>query len=401
MWVLMIALASCQDVAEQPGPIEPVTFAPEYPSLHTVPARPQLTYTVEQKRAIVDMLIADRVNARYTDGVVRYRAGLSSEPPPPAPALAAVPESELRALGAAPAITPPVGARPAPATIPETEFQQEKDSLDSFMQDMVNGRTRSQGPANPAPAGRPDANAAPLGTSRAEASASELIAQPAAYPPRSQVVVLAMPPDPASLPPPRPAPPLGSLEAQDLASLGAQHKAVPPPPGDAPILAERAPGVVWGTPEMASAPADGPLAMLADASADAGLPPHADLPRGETNLAVRAPGVVWGMPEMAPAPADGPQAMLADAAADAELPPHADLPRAETNLAGGAPGVVWGIPDTAPAPTVPPTSEIAQVETTARAGTMVGVSQEPAPAAPPGLRRQLRSSRSWPAARPA
>ena len=92
MWVLMIVLASCQDVAEQPGPIEPVTFAPEYPSLHTVPARPQLSYTVEQKRAIVDMLIADRVNARYTEGVVRYRAGLSSEPPPPAPALAAVPE---------------------------------------------------------------------------------------------------------------------------------------------------------------------------------------------------------------------------------------------------------------------------------------------------------------------
>jgi hypothetical protein len=86
MWVLMIVLASCQDVAEQPGPIEPVTFATEYPSLHTVPPRPELSYTVEQKRAIVDMLIADRANARYTDEVVRYRAGLSSDPPPPPPA---------------------------------------------------------------------------------------------------------------------------------------------------------------------------------------------------------------------------------------------------------------------------------------------------------------------------
>ena len=60
MWVLMIVLASCQDVAEQPAQIEPVKFDPAYPSLHTVPARPQLSYTVEQRRAIVDMLIADR-----------------------------------------------------------------------------------------------------------------------------------------------------------------------------------------------------------------------------------------------------------------------------------------------------------------------------------------------------
>ena len=214
MWVLMIVLASCQDVAEQPGPIEPVTFAPEYPSLHTVPARPQLSYTVEQKRAIVDMLIADRANARYTEGVVRYRAGLSSEPPLPAPALAAASPESGGSGRSVPRPRPRLrrGA-PAPAIIPETEFQQEKDSLDSFMRDMVNGRTGSQGPANPAPAGRPDANAAPLGTSRAGAGASELIAQPAAYPPRSQVVVLAMPPDPASLPAPRPAPPLASTRS--------------------------------------------------------------------------------------------------------------------------------------------------------------------------------------------
>ena len=158
MWVLMIVLASCQDVAEQPGPIEAVTFDPGYPSLHTVPPRPQLSYTVEQRRAIVDMLIADRANARYTEEVVRYRAGLSSEPPPAAPALAAVsPDLEATTPDALHATTPPDAARAAPAIIPETKFQNEGDSLDSFMRDMVNGRPGSQ---SPAPAGKPDANAA-------------------------------------------------------------------------------------------------------------------------------------------------------------------------------------------------------------------------------------------------
>ena len=57
-----------------------------------MPPRPQLSYTVEQHRAIVDGLVADRENARYTDQVIRYRSGQSSLPPPPAPpaAVAAV-----------------------------------------------------------------------------------------------------------------------------------------------------------------------------------------------------------------------------------------------------------------------------------------------------------------------
>jgi hypothetical protein len=249
MWVLMIVLASCQDVAEEPGPIEPVTFDPGYPSLHTVPPRPQLSYTVEQKRAIVDMLIADRANARYTEEVVRYRAGLSSNPPPPAPALAAAsPDWEPAPLESARATPPPDTARPAPAVVPETKFQTEGDSLDSFMRDMVHGRAGSQPPPNPAPAGKPDANATGAG-------APELIAQAAAYPPRSRAVVLAMPPDPARLPPPRSAPPLASTEVQVLASLGAEYKSLPPPPPDAPTLAERAPGAVWGMPQMAAGPA--------------------------------------------------------------------------------------------------------------------------------------------------
>jgi hypothetical protein len=103
-----VALASCQRV-DGPGAATTArgaaseqaadqvdrtaaTATSEYPSLHTVPPRPRLSYSVEQSRAIVDGLVADRENARYTDQVVRYRSGQSSLPPPPAPptAVAAV-----------------------------------------------------------------------------------------------------------------------------------------------------------------------------------------------------------------------------------------------------------------------------------------------------------------------
>ena len=122
--------------------------------------------------------------------------------------------------------------------------------------------------------------------------------------------------------------------------------------------------------------------MLADAVADAGLPRDSALPPAETTLAERAPGVVWGMPDLAPAPAATPTQVAevetapsvprwsgysgvvrasADRAAlgpgwsgahpraarrqPAEPPPRIDSPR----LAGRAPGVVWGMPDMAPA----------------------------------------------------
>ncbi len=78
-----MVLASCQDGAEEAGPNGAVPAG--YPSLHTVPSRPELSYTVEQRRAIVDGLIADRENARYSNQVVRYRTGLSGLPPPDRP----------------------------------------------------------------------------------------------------------------------------------------------------------------------------------------------------------------------------------------------------------------------------------------------------------------------------
>ena len=91
----IVALAACQSVywpwaaASAPnGAAEPAaatTTNDAYPNLHTVPPRPKLSYSVQQRRAIVDGLVADREMARYTDQVVRYRSGQSSLPPPPAP----------------------------------------------------------------------------------------------------------------------------------------------------------------------------------------------------------------------------------------------------------------------------------------------------------------------------
>src|SRR5690606_17165604 len=80
MWVIATALASCQQAAEPPTLGEPVAEAAGYPSLHTVPPRPQLSYPVEQRQAIIEGLIADRENARYSNQAVRYRTSLSGLP---------------------------------------------------------------------------------------------------------------------------------------------------------------------------------------------------------------------------------------------------------------------------------------------------------------------------------
>jgi len=78
-----------------------------YPDLRSVPPRPQLSYSVEQRRAIVERLISDRALARYTDQAVRYRSGLSSLPPPPAPPPPAGEDVDAVVADAAPGRPPP------------------------------------------------------------------------------------------------------------------------------------------------------------------------------------------------------------------------------------------------------------------------------------------------------
>jgi outer membrane protein OmpA-like peptidoglycan-associated protein len=153
MWVVIAVLASCQGPAGKPAKTGTITATEGYPSLHTVPPRPQLSYSVEQRRAIVDGLVADRENARYTGEVVRYRAGLSNTPPPEPPIVAAV-EAGPEAADAASAPSGPPGDRPAVPESPELFY--EDDDLGSFMRDLL----RDGG----APGAAPEARAAPPGT---------------------------------------------------------------------------------------------------------------------------------------------------------------------------------------------------------------------------------------------
>jgi hypothetical protein len=77
--------------SSEPAPVAEAPAEAGYPLLQSVPPRPQLSYTVQQQRQIVEALIADRENARYTGQVVRHRSGLSSLPPPPTPPAPAAP----------------------------------------------------------------------------------------------------------------------------------------------------------------------------------------------------------------------------------------------------------------------------------------------------------------------
>jgi hypothetical protein len=154
----VLALASCQRVAEPAPPNQMGTTAATandtgYPSLYTVPPRPQLSYNVEQRRAIVDGLIADRANARYTDQVVRYRTGRSTlpPPPPPPPVVAAVvpePPAEPGAAGEPASSSPETAETGGSATAPTGSGQ---DTLGDFMNQMVRdskeGRSAGTGEA--------------------------------------------------------------------------------------------------------------------------------------------------------------------------------------------------------------------------------------------------------------
>jgi nicotinate-nucleotide--dimethylbenzimidazole phosphoribosyltransferase len=129
----------------------------DYPLLQTVPPRPQLSYTVQQQREIVEALIADRENARYTSQVVRYRSGLSTLPPPPAP-----PESNVTE---APEQTAPAGGEAS--TEPDVAKPQEgllrAETFDVFLR-ALSRRFHSDAPEPEATeaAPLPDAPAEPI-----------------------------------------------------------------------------------------------------------------------------------------------------------------------------------------------------------------------------------------------
>ncbi len=108
---LALALAGCT-VGPDTGP-DPEVDTADYPALTTVPPRPRLSYSVEQRREIASALISDRANARYNREVARYEGGLSEQPPPgSAPAVVeepTPPESGVDAIPAKPEEPVPPG----------------------------------------------------------------------------------------------------------------------------------------------------------------------------------------------------------------------------------------------------------------------------------------------------
>ena len=222
MWVVVLVLASCQDPAGETATTG--TVAGAYPSLHTVPPRPQLSYPVEQRRAIVDGLVADRENARYTSEVIRYRSGLSSMPPPERTAVAAVPLEVEPDPQSAPSAAP--GERPVVDRTPELLY--EDDDLGSFLEDMRDDQV------DEAPSGEPEARAAP-GDVDPTPGADKAIARDGIGPPAGARIVPAV----MAAAPPEPARDAGTTTAAQ------ERPRIPPPP--APIKPAAAVDVVLAT----------------------------------------------------------------------------------------------------------------------------------------------------------
>ena len=153
VWAVMLVLASCQNVADQTATSEPAVVESGYPSLHTVPPRPQLSYPVEQRRVIVDGLIAEREHARYTSQVIRYRTGLSTMPPPAPKMVAEAPPEAQPETGDRAASSPPPTSSAPPEVEPRNETIYEDDDLDSFMEDMLDDKAALDGPARAEPTG--------------------------------------------------------------------------------------------------------------------------------------------------------------------------------------------------------------------------------------------------------
>lgn len=130
-------------------------MAEPFPALAAVPARPRLGYSVEQRRRIVEGLIADREEARHAGGTLRHT--LLGEPVPPSSPPPAVAEKMVDK-------PPPVEVEAA-ATGEHARAETDGSGLDDFL-DWLWGGDRGAGPrvADPrgsAPEAAPEPAAAP------------------------------------------------------------------------------------------------------------------------------------------------------------------------------------------------------------------------------------------------
>ena len=111
----ILLVAACDPASTPPKPASPTT----YPDLASVPPRPVLADTLEQRREIQHELAAARNNAERRAAEVAYATGRAAEPPPPLPA---------------PSAAPPAGA--APPQPPGGDGAVARAYLDSALNDI-------------------------------------------------------------------------------------------------------------------------------------------------------------------------------------------------------------------------------------------------------------------------
>ncbi len=225
-----LLLAACGEIVEnippRPAAIDdPAIADAPYPSLASVPARPQLTYTLEQRREIAVGLVADRANARYAGDTLRQDLDRPVEP------------------DTAPPLPPLPVREPAPAADPEADlalaYVEEalaRDSDDGSLGDFLD-RLERRPPASAEARPTPPPPAVPV-----EPAVEPLPLEPVAVEP-SPVVE----PEPVAVVPeapmaPEPAPELEMASAAEPALEPDEHEPAP----------------------VASMPADLPLAVLFD-----------------------------------------------------------------------------------------------------------------------------------------
>lgn len=254
-----LLLAACGDFAENipPRPAasdDPAIVAAPYPNLAAVPARPQLGYTLEQRREIARGLVADRANARHEGDTLRGDLGRPVEP------------DTVQPLPPLPVVEPPPAADPeADLALAYVEEALARDSDDGSLGDFLD-RLERRPPAS--------AEAAPV--------------PPPAPPP---VPSEPMPSDPITPDPASPLPPASepTAAAADAAPLPDARESVPvvtaiEPPATEPEAAEPVPAVVPVVAEpdgpspprvLAAPPEPADEAVVATAPAAVATPPAA------------------------------------------------------------------------------------------------------------------------------
>jgi outer membrane protein OmpA-like peptidoglycan-associated protein len=268
---------------------QPQASEAPFPKLSSVPERPPQASSEERKK-IVEGLVADRANARYSDDIIRRQTDSASRPPaaaraapaaadPPKPSAEAAPPSANAAPGAPspgePGASPPSNAgEPAPPPPPPAAMPTSPPPRG----ESRSGRTTAAlpepaAPPEPASDGRAEASPSPESVppsppsdARARPSAAA-VATAAAMGAAASGEPAAAPPPPAAGPGPTapvqpvevapPSPPPPPARPSQFAALPPAAAEPPPPPTTEAGKSEAAPAETTARPAPSAGPGGG------------------------------------------------------------------------------------------------------------------------------------------------